>query len=333
MQELLGRLTALDPQASETLKVVSYFDALVASGVGAESLVRSAAALTGVPVGLRMRGRMVRVGSDGRSLAPQPAASHGWLSRDAGDDAIVWIERDGAPHANDAMVLERLALALAITTARRASDGAGAMEIALSTHATDEERGTALARLHLDTEPLMRAVALPPDADVHDRGPSAIVVTPRGLARALLCRAGQSLQFDRRAGLGIPLPPDRLAESWASALFALRLTTDANPIVDASELGAVLLLAEVADGHSGLHPDAAALATLDQRAIDVLDAFADTGSVRAAATKLGKHHSSVQEKITALAQDLGYDPRTTAGRTRYSLARTLLQLSHPGLTA
>ncbi|MFH8253001.1 hypothetical protein ACH3VR_21725 [Microbacterium sp. B2969] len=331
MQELLGRLTALDPQASETLKVVSYFDALVASGVGAESLVRSAAALTGVPVGLQMPGRIVRVGPDGRPLERQPPASRDWPSRDAGDDATVWIEREGAAHANDAMVLERLAIALAITTARRATDSAGAIEIVLSSLATDQERGTALARLHLDAEPALSAVAFPPDVAAPEIGPTAIVVTSRGLARALLCRDREGLRCDGRAGIGIPLPPARLAESWASALVALRLSSDENPVIDAAALGAILLLADVADRRLELHPDAAALAALDRRALDLLDAFADSGSARAAATRLGRHHSSVQEKIATLAQTLGYDPRTATGRTRYALARTLLRLSRPGL--
>ena len=40
MQDLLGRLTALDPDASETLKVVSYFDTLIARAVGVESMLR-----------------------------------------------------------------------------------------------------------------------------------------------------------------------------------------------------------------------------------------------------------------------------------------------------
>lgn len=331
MQELLGRLTALDPQASETLKVVSYFDALVASGVGAESLVRSAAALSGVPVGLRRRGRKLRVGPEGRPLDPQSGGSDNWLTRDAGDDVVVWIERDGPAHVNDAMVLERLAIAVAITTARRAADGTGSIDILLSSYTSDEERGTALARLRLDAEPSVHAIAFPPDAVPPEIGPSAVVVSPRGLARALICRDHGELSWSGRAGVGIRVRPDRIAESWASALIALRLTSDANLIVDAATLGAVLLVAEVADRDQSLHPDAAALAVLDHRALEVLDAFADTGSARAAATRLGKHHSSVQEKIGALTDTLGYDPRTALGRTRYALARVLLQLSRPGL--
>jgi len=65
MQDLLGRLTALDPDASETLKVVSYFDALVARSVGVESMLRGAALLSGATVGHRDGRHTMRVQADG----------------------------------------------------------------------------------------------------------------------------------------------------------------------------------------------------------------------------------------------------------------------------
>ena len=51
MQQLVGRLTALDPEASATLKVVAYFDTLVGHEVGIETLLRGASVLSGCPVG------------------------------------------------------------------------------------------------------------------------------------------------------------------------------------------------------------------------------------------------------------------------------------------
>lgn len=59
----------------------------------------------------------------------------------------------------------------------------------------------------------------------------------------------------------------------------------------------------------------------------LLDAVVDEQSVRAAAIRLGRHHSSVQDRLTALIDSLGYDPRTSRGHTRYSLARMLLRLA------
>lgn len=328
MQELVGRLTALDPEASETLKVVSYFDTLVGGSVGAEALLRGAAVLSGTVAGFRSGGRVIRVAHDGVRMTDATADDPSWPSRAVGPDADVWIERIGAPHANDAMVVERLAIAMAITVARRAPAGAaeGAVEVAVSSAATAEERAVALSRLRLDAASLVRAVALPADSIAAPEGPSSIVATAHGLARAVLVRDAPTLAPGIRAGIGLPVAPERLPESWSSALIALRLGSADEPVVDAAELGAVLLVAEAAEGRAHRHPDAAALADLDARSLETLDALADTGSVRAAAARLGMHHSSVQARAAGLAVTLGYDPRTPRGRTRYALARALLAL-------
>ena len=53
MQELVGRLSTLDPAASESLKVIAYFDALVEARAGRLALLRGAARLTGCPAGCR----------------------------------------------------------------------------------------------------------------------------------------------------------------------------------------------------------------------------------------------------------------------------------------
>jgi hypothetical protein len=327
MQELLGRLTALDPEASETLKVVSYFDALVANGVGLPSLVRGAAALAGVPVGCSIRDRATRMSAVGERLPAGPASSTGWMSKDAGG-GVVWIEREGRPHVNDAMVLERLSIAIAITTARHA-DGVGAVETALSGHSSDEERHVALARLRLDTVPVLRAIASTPDVPAPPGAATSIIVTPWGPARAVLGTPATEPPAGARAGIGVRSTRERVHESWRSALVSLRLTTPSRATVDAEELGVLLVLADAADARAEPVPDVAALEALDPRSLDLLDAIADLDSMRAAASRLGLHHSTVQQQSAALSRSLGYDPRTPSGRVRYTLARTLQRLSHP----
>lgn len=333
MQELVGRLTALDPEASETLKVVTYFDALVAAGVGAEALLRGAAALSGAPVGFFGSARRLRVGQDGGRLPSPVAPPAGARLRTVGEGSVCWLERSGDAHANDAMVLERLAIALGIAEARRAAGGsglAGAVEIAVNPHATAEERGAALARLQLDVEPRVRAIAAPHEAKAPTDAPSAVVATRHGLVRAVLRRATAEVPAGTEStqlGLGLALPPERLPESWAAALVALRLADDARPLVDAEGLGGLLLLAEAADARPEPHPDAVALVALDPRALALLDALAETGSVRGAAARCGIHHSTVQERLLVLGRRLGYDPRSPQGRTRYAIARVVVTLS------
>lgn len=337
MQELLGRLTALDPEASETLKVVSYFDALVANGAGVASLVRGAAVLAGAPVGCRIRDRVMRMSATGASLPADAAAPGRWTTKDAGA-GVVWIERDGRPHANDAMVLERLSIALAITTGRH-GDAAGSLETALSPHSTDEERGLALARLRLDTAPTLRAVALRPDASISRGVASSIIVTPWGPARAVLGppdlvasavdATDHSDLGSAPAGRGVRTTKDRVHESWRSALVALRLSTPSHPVVDAEELGALLLIAEAVDAHHETIPDVAALDRLEPRSVELLDALAEADSMRAAAGRLGLHHSTVQQQAAGLAAALGFDVRTPGGRVRFTLARSLQRLARP----
>ena len=333
MQELVGRLTALDPEASETLKVVSYFDTLVAGGVGIETLLRGAAVLSGTVAGHAIAGRApTRIGPAGDRLDPgTDDAASAWPSRVTSDASRVWIERDGAAHANDAMVLERLALAVAITTARRASTADAAVEVVITASASADERAVAASRLRLDGTREVRAVAFHPDAAALTPGPTAVVATPRGLARVVLVDGVSHVPPGIRAGIGIRGPAERLPESWASALIALRLGTAREPVVDAEGLGALLLVAEAADRPGAAHPDVAALDALDARSRQVLEAFADAGSVRAAASVLGMHHSSVQARLDALTAQLGYDPRSPGGRTRYALARALAALEQPGL--
>ena len=317
MQELVGRLTALDPEASDTLKVVSYFDTLVAGGVGIETLLRGAAVLTGTIAGRAIEGRAsTRIAPDGERVeSGRDAEASVWPSRRTSDGSRIWIEREGAAHANDAMVLERLALAVAITSARRANTADAAVEVVVSASAAPAER----------------AVAFHPDAAALVPGPNAVVATSRGLARVVLVDRAIDVPSGIVAGIGIDGPAERLPESWASALVALRLSTERQPVVDAAELGAVLLVAEAADRRGEPHPDATALAALDARSREVLEAVADAGSMRAAASVLGMHHSSVQARADAITAQLGYDPRTPTGRTRYFLARALAALARPGL--
>lgn len=72
MQELVARLTAVDPEAGETLKVVSYFDTLVGAAAGLDALLRGAAVLSGVVAGVERRGRVSRRGPDGQEPDAEP---------------------------------------------------------------------------------------------------------------------------------------------------------------------------------------------------------------------------------------------------------------------
>jgi sugar diacid utilization regulator len=119
-----------------------------------------------------------------------------------------------------------------------------------------------------------------------------------------------------------------LPASAEAARTALRLTAegtadDPGPrLVDATELGAVLLLVRAAD---------AAPVTADVQALDVavatgpwvlctLEAVAGTTSLRDGARTLHLHHSTLQDRLQHAEQLLGWEVRSPGGRLRLQLA-------------
>ncbi|MFJ6532528.1 hypothetical protein [Microbacterium sp. NPDC091662] len=318
MQELVGRLTALDPEASETLKVVSYFDALVRGGVGVEGLLRGAAALAGAVAGAELRGRMRRRDASG-AVPPDDADAPRTLTR-AVPGGEVWLERRDAAHANDDMVIERLALAVELITARRHEDGA--LEIAIDAARSPADRSAALARLNVDPSTRVRVSALSAELPVADAR-STLVATPRGIVRAVLDDGSRA--WAGPGGRGTVVRAEQLPESWEAALVALRLTDAAHPVVDAADLGALVLLAQAYDPAQP-PDDVVALSRFDARTREVLSAVVESESLRSAAAALGMHHSTVQARHESLLRDLGYDPRSAMGRARYIAADLLLRL-------
>lgn len=214
MEELVGRLTALDPDASASLKVIVYFDSLVDGHAGIEAFLRGAAILTGCPAGIVYPERRVRMRVDEtgtRTEVPLLTAPTQWRSESLGyaDDALVWIERAGSPHANDTMVLERLAWGIRMTLERSEAhaptDASEGVETLLDSDAPPGEQHRAAHRLHLDEVELVRVIASPPgDSPAASRTLSTIMPTPVGAVRATLetKSRGPAAPLPARAGVG-----------------------------------------------------------------------------------------------------------------------------------
>jgi len=333
MKELVGRLSALDPEASETLKVIAYFDALVDGRVGVEGMLRGAAVLGGAPIGHLAAGRGGAV--EGRRFGPDggelpPGGPGDWLAVTSADGSVVWLERDGDAHANDAMVLERLAIALSIQSARldTTAPTRRAVEVLLSAEATDEDRDEASARLSVGAHAVIHAIAVPPSLPLDRPLAHAIVATRFGIARAVL--APDDEPPAARAGVGIAASsPAEVRESWRSALVALRLADDDEPVVRAAELGALLTLAETEDHRPALHPDVIAIDALLRTSWTegMLRDLAAGASRRSLAVVAGVHHSTMGARIDELPACLGYDPSAPRGRTRLDVALMLHRLA------
>ncbi|MBU2666236.1 helix-turn-helix domain-containing protein [Actinoplanes bogorensis] len=327
MKDLAVRLAALDPDAGAALRVIAYFDRLAESRAGLQTIVRGAAILSGCAARLADRDRriQIRVQPDGTSgpgaagRAELEAATGEpdplWMSAPAGD-ATLWLERPGPPGPVDAMVLERAGAAarsvLDRTRGHAAHPDPALVELVVDAAAPEPVRLQAAARLGFNPSDSVRAIAL------------------EGGAVRLLHGAGPDITG--RAGVGPAGPPADLPDSWAAARIALRFTaesTDQDPgprIVHADELGGLALLATT---HTEPIPDERALDRAAATApwmLTTLDAVAETASLRAAATVLRLHHSTLQDRLAHTLPVLGWDVREPRGRLRLQLALALRRL-------
>lgn len=327
MHRLEGILSTLDPFVRESVKIISYFDALVSERVGVDGLLRAAALLAGCPAGVTTAadpdGRRVDVG--GIASSARLDADPGWPSkRVPGNHFVVWIERGGLAHVNDEMVLERLALAMGITFERTTRHPPRpAIEVLVDAFSTRREKEFMARRLGLSVTKTARVVASPATATAaSDARYSAVLPSEVGLLRVALYR-GQHL--NGQAGIGIATSALELASSWRSAITALKLTTLAHPVADAADLGVLLQLGSL-DPDDG---DVAALAQVNEIspwAVPTLEALSEGGSVRAASLILNRHPSTVHARLDSLSSALGFDVRSPLGRARTTIAVALWRM-------
>ncbi|MBG0561423.1 helix-turn-helix domain-containing protein [Actinoplanes aureus] len=139
----------------------------------------------------------------------------------------------------------------------------------------------------------------------------------------------------QRAGIGPAGPVAALPASYAAARTALRFTaegTEQDPgprVVHADRLGGLILLADAAGPGTEPVPDVRALdraAASAPWALATLDAVAEAVSLRAAATALRLHHSTLQERLTHTRRLLDWDIREPQGRLRLQVALALRRL-------
>ena len=319
MKDLAVRLAALDADAGAALRVISYFDSLVEARAGLQSIVRGAAVLADCPARLVDRERRVhiRVSPSGQAAWLDEPPEETWLRTEVGP-ATLWLERAGPPGPVEAMILER---------------AAGAARAVL-----DRTRGRTRTADPASVELIVDASAPP---DVRLQAARHLGLTESGYAVALdngaRVLSGPLPTLPGRAGIGPTTPILDLPASWAAARVALRFAaegTDEDPgeqVVRATELGALALLVEVHDQPA--LPDVKALAHAASAApwmLTTLHTMAASISLRAAATTLRVHHSTLQDRITHAEHLLGWTVREPQGRLRLQLALALRRLQrHP----
>ncbi|NMO04177.1 hypothetical protein HH308_23450 [Gordonia sp. TBRC 11910] len=304
----------------DALSVVRFFDRLSLRGTNIDGLVRGAAHLADATAGAEHAGTVVRFAPNGQRVSPDVAVlpRSSQLSRNG---STVWLERSGAPGSSDELIVERLAVAAGLMGAYRTPAG---VLTAINAALPYDTRAIALAELGIQADARIQVIATDPPLLIGD-APSAVAATRYGALRASL------VTFDipvitEHAGLGLWTRADHAPESWHSAVVAYRLALPETPVIDAKDLGALIILAE-AHHRNPSQPDVEALKLLDDRNAEILRILVEADSIRSAAATLMMHHSTLQSRHDALTHELGYDPRTPSGRARYSAAEVLRRLS------
>ncbi|MFD4560882.1 helix-turn-helix domain-containing protein, partial [Streptomyces sp. NPDC058469] len=190
-----------------------------------------------------------------------------------------------------------------------------------------------------------RVVAAPREA-TGTSGPRPVVLAPYPDDHPQEAPDGSGAQLPHtdaelpagRLGIGPAVPVLDLPRSWASARTALRFTADGTAqdpgqrIVHADELGGIALLAALvapgAEPPPDVHDVEAAAANAPWLLV-TLNAVATTTSLRAAATEINVHHSTLQDRLTHAESLLGWPVRTPQGRLRLQLALTMRHLARP----
>jgi hypothetical protein len=320
VQNLVSRLAAVDEPAGAALDVIAYFDRLAQSRAGLEQVVRGAAVLTGVPARLSDPSRriQVRVSPDGVRTPQVDPPDPRWRSHPVGSDGTgrILLETERRASLVDDMVLERAAMLAELVIGRVRRPGppgrpdCAVVEVAVDPFVPESERLRAVRELGLRD------------------GDRARVVAWTGGDVGVLA-AGAPLPPARRLGVGPAVAAHDLPASAARARTALRFTADdtaENPgatTVHADDLGGLELLAAAVDAGAPPTDDLRRLRRAAEEIphlVQTLTHYATTSSIRAAATALFVHHSTLQDRLDHAERLLGWGIRQPAGRLRLQLA-------------
>lgn len=293
MEGLLLRLSALDADAEDAVRVIGFFDRLIARRATLDQVVRQAGQLAECPVG---------VGGD------VPA---GAVTSVLEDGTVVWLARDGKPLPLDQILLERLAITAAVLLDHSrvpppALGDPALVELAISDSAGEPERLRALQLLGLTPTTRLRVLA------VRD-------------ARPVLVTSSEIPPQQGFVGVSARVPAVEAPTAWRAARTAVRFATAMTPVVHAEDLGSASLLADLPPAEIAQAPDVIALDDLAHE-LELLQAVTVTNSLRQAAALVHRHHSTIAPRLEHAEQVLGFRLDTADGRFRLRLALTLKQL-------
>lgn len=333
MQGLLYRLAELDSDSAGLVRVIEYFDALIRHGSDAAALMRASAALADcvvgmdIPVALGAGGGAKRCDAHGR-WSPQPERPRSSSRQVIVDGTVVgtvWIERAGERLSLDEMLVDRMALCAGFILQPRRAPTATEQTLDLLFPANQLAVLTACAALGLEPNAEVRVL-------IHHAGTSlkaaylkagrtdAVTIDDYTLTLVSTSRR-VDVQPAVHIGLSLPSTASTAHLVVGSAYFALSQASQFNPIVDAAQFGALNLLAPGNNTEHRFIPDLARAESLHaskigQELLSTLRAYLRTGSLRAAASRLHLHHSSVADRLKKLSDVLQFDVDSVENRSR-----------------
>ncbi|WP_063064289.1 PucR family transcriptional regulator [Nocardia violaceofusca] len=349
------RLRELGADPDAVLRLIRYFDGFDESDTNADTVVRAAALLAECPVAASWpSGTVIRYDAAGRPLPTvmPPAETTG--------EPAVWLERTGAAHALDGVLVDRLRHCLRVVAVRGSAagptglDDPALLEVVLSEKQRREDRVRAMRLLGIDPAQPMRVLAVSgPGAAgavriIAARGrvvrsavigaTTAVLIqdreTCRELSDVLNSAVVQEFPASRRGaggpwvGMGERLPAYAAATSWEQALRALRFassTWHGRRVVAYERLGSLALLGELPVQRllrtsDVLRVNEFAATEAGALAVDTLEAFCVFGSLRRTAAELHLHHSTVAARIAQVEAVMGWDVDEALDRFMATLA-------------
>lgn len=332
MQELLARLTALDPSASMSLRVIACFDELVRGGVNVQALLSAGASMAGSVAGYadEQSGRTLRVGPDGEALAPEEPAATDRVCKTE-DGLSVWLEKAGPLAMNDEMILERLALSIGLRFGHNPPDGRRGLSAALDPDLPRPARAQLLCALGLRPTEQHRIVCLPLFATWrrHPHTVEDVMNTSFGPIHVAVVGSTADVVDARPCGVGAAMALEDLDRSFRTAMVCLRLCNPpAVPIVLADDYGGLVELLATSPAGPLLDVDPLDEIMAHPWGAETLDALIRAGSIRQAARLADVHHSTMQSRIEEIQQALPFDPLDGFGRTRIGIAYLVWRLQH-----
>ncbi|MEO8814007.1 MAG: helix-turn-helix domain-containing protein [Mycobacterium sp.] len=316
------RLSALGTDPAAVLRLVAYFDELVESSADGNTVVRSATAVAGCPVGVR------------------------WVSA---TEPEVWLERTGADHPLDPVLIDRVRHALRMTVSRAGSTvwlgDPALLELVLSDNELPTERARAIRLLGLDETREVRVLAVsagsPAEAlrvVVRELGDQPVRSVAIGADTALLCYSSEDARMlsDRLdaaiiAAFPPPLPAKvgrgpwvgigakstvfGAAMSWQQAQRALRFASSTHfgrRAVAYERLSVLELLADLPLEQVLRQNDVARINGIASKPagaldVDTTEAFCVLGSLRRTAAQLHLHHSTVAARVARVESVMGWE--------------------------